>query len=124
MIRTQTGWRSDGRADNAMNLNGIKIGSIEIEAVVAAASPDVAEVAAIAVPPPDGGPDRLVVFAVPKAPIADPAVLKSAMQAAISARLNPQFRIHDLKLVEALPRTASFKVMHRSLKELYRDEGG
>lgn len=120
LIRTRTGWRSDGRADNAMNLNGIKIGSTEIEAVIAAASPQLSEVAAIGVPAPGGGPDRLVIFAVPKTPISDLAALKSVMQTAVSSRLNPQFRIHDLKLVDALPRTASFKLMHRSLKEQYR----
>lgn len=119
MIVTPTGWRSDGRADNAMNLNGIKIGSTEIESVIAAASSDIADVAAIGAPAPGGGPDRLVIFAVPKSQILDTAALKQALQAAVSSRLNPQFRIHDVVLVEALPRTASFKVMHRTLKERY-----
>lgn len=119
ILRTQTGWRSDGRADNAMNLNGIKVGSTEIETVIASALPELTDVAAIGVPAPGGGPDRLVIFAVAKTPVADKDALKKTMQEAISARLNPQFRVHDLVLVESLPRTASFKLMHRSLKERY-----
>lgn len=114
-------YRSDGRADNAMNLNGIKIGSTEIEAVAAAASPEVAEVAAIGAPAPGGGPDRLVIFAVPKSDVRK-EVLKDAMQRAIATKLNPQFRLHDVVLVDALPRTASHKVMHRTLRDRYINE--
>jgi acetyl-CoA synthetase len=111
-------YRSDGRSDNAMNLNGIKIGSTEIETVAAAASSDIAEVAAIGAPALGGGPDRLVIFAVPKTDVRAEA-LKDAMQRAISTKLNPQFRLHDVVLVDALPRTASHKVMHRTLRDRY-----
>ncbi len=123
LMRTEAGWKSDGRADNAMNLNGIKIGSTEIETVVVDASTEIADVAAVGAPAPGGGPDRLVIFAVPKSHIADIAELKREMQTAVSTRLNPQFRIHDVVLVDQLPRTASFKVMHRSLRERYLKGG-
>ena len=117
------GYKSDGRADGAMNLNGIKIGSTEIESVANTASADVVETAAIGVPVPGGGPDRLVIFAVVKEQAgqkpADSSALKRLMQQAIAARLNPQFRVQDVVLIDALPRTASHKVMHRKLRELY-----
>jgi acetyl-CoA synthetase len=41
------------------------------------------------------------------------------MQSTIKRDLNPLFKIHDLILVEALPRTASNKVMRRELRTQY-----
>jgi acetyl-CoA synthetase len=41
------------------------------------------------------------------------------MQNAIKRNLNPLFKIHDLVLTEALPRTASNKVMRRVLRDQY-----
>jgi len=42
------------------------------------------------------------------------------MQDAITAELNPLFKIHDVVAVEDLPRTASQKVMRRQLRGEYR----
>ncbi len=39
------------------------------------------------------------------------------MQEAIKRELNPLFRIHDVILLDALPRTASNKVMRRTLRD-------
>jgi acetyl-CoA synthetase len=48
------------------------------------------------------------------------------MQRAIAARLNPLFKIYDVVVAEALPRTASNKVMRRVLRDNYarEDQGG
>jgi acetyl-CoA synthetase len=46
--------------------------------------------------------------------------LKADLQKAIAQRLNPLFKIRDLVLVDALPRTASNKVMRRVLRDQYR----
>jgi acetyl-CoA synthetase len=110
-------YRSDGRADDAMNLGGIKIGPVEIERTMNGVS-GVMETAAVAVPPPGGGPDRLVIFAVMKeesTPVR-PEAIKSAMQQAMKDHLNPLFRIEDVVVVDSLPRTASHKVMRRVLR--------
>ena len=48
--------------------------------------------------------------------------LTAAMQQAIKRDLNPLFKIHDLVLIEALPRTASHKVMRRVLRDRYIDQ--
>jgi acetyl-CoA synthetase len=79
--------------------------------------PHVTETAAIAVSP-DGGPSRLVIYAVCSAgQTLSKGELITAMQAAIKRDLNPLFRIHDLVLLDALPRTASNKVMRRTLRD-------
>ena len=108
-------YRIHGRVDDTMNLGGIKVSSAEIEGVLNSVS-GIQEVAAIAVPPPDGGPSQLVIYAV-LLPGADTGSLHASLQSAIRGHLNPLFRIHDLVVVDALPRTASNKIMRRVLRD-------
>ena len=101
-----------------MNLGGIKVSSAEIEQVLQSV-PGVFETAAIAVAS-DGGPSQLVIYAVcPRSHIGDKETMAAAMQGAIKRDLNPLFKIHDLVLIEALPRTASNKIMRRELRAQY-----
>ena len=72
----------------------------------------------MAVAPPEGGPSRLVVFAVTYEP-ADEEALKKALQKEIREKINPLFKIHRLVIREALPRTASGKIMRRILRKEY-----
>ena len=44
------------------------------------------------------------------------------MQQTIRRELNPLFKIHEVVVVESLPRTASNKVMRRILRERYGRE--
>jgi acetyl-CoA synthetase len=105
--------------DDTMNLGGIKVSSAEIERVVKT-SADVQDVAAVAVPPAGGGPSQLVIFAVPaQAGGASREELLARMQQALRRELNPLFKIHDVVLIDALPRTASNKVMRRVLRERF-----
>lgn len=110
-------WAAGGRADDTMNLGGIKVSSVELENAMNGAG-GVTETAAVAIPPEGGGADRLVVFAVLDGP--EPPDLKATLQARIKERLNPLFRIHDLVITHALPRTASNKVMRRKLRDEYQ----
>jgi acetyl-CoA synthetase len=111
-------WRARGRADDTMNLGGIKISSAEIEQVLQSV-PHVTETAAVAVSA-SGGPSQLVIFAVCCAsqPLGKEDLL-AAMQEAIRRDLNPLFKVHDLVVVDALPRTLSNKVMRRALRDRY-----
>jgi acetyl-CoA synthetase len=119
-----------GRVDDAMNLGGIKVAAVELEAAVTGGRgfEGVAEVAAVAVPAPGGGPDALVLVVVP-APSSsslDPAALAAAGTASLRAALSPLFRV-DRVVVRpgGLPRTATGKVMRRVLRdELSRGGGG
>ncbi|MEN8234442.1 MAG: AMP-binding protein [Actinomycetota bacterium] len=113
-------YRAMGRVDDTMNLGGIKVSSAELERVVAGVD-GVAEVAAIAVPPLGGGPDRLVIYAVANEGVEpDVAVWKTEMQGLIRTELNPLFRVDEVVAIGVLPRTASAKVMRRELRAAYR----
>jgi acetyl-CoA synthetase len=109
-------YRVAGRSDDTMNLGGIKVGCAEIERVLNAL-PGVQETAAVAVPPPGGGPSRLVIFVVPVAGNAlSAAEFKPMFQAAIRAHLNPLFHAEEVRIATSLPRTSSNKVMRRELR--------
>ena len=112
-------YRAHGRTDDTMNLGGIKVSSAEIEQVLNSLE-EVSETAAIAISPDRGGPCQLVIYAVVSSPIdRDKHKLIPVMQKAIKQHLNPLFKIRDLVIVDALPRTASNKVMRRVLRARY-----
>ncbi|MCL1599164.1 MAG: AMP-binding protein [Actinomycetia bacterium] len=118
--------RALGRVDDTMNLGGIKVSSTDLENAASGVE-GVAEVAAVAVPPPGGGPDRLIIFVVPEPGIdLDLGDVRAQMQAKIRSTLNPLFKVHEVASVQELPRTASHKVMRRTLREsvLRSDVGG
>ena len=110
-------YRVLGRADDNMNLGGIKVGSAELERVLTRTR-GVVELAAVSVSPPGGGPERLVVFAAcePNAD-PDPEELRTRMQKELKSEMNPLFKVSKVILLDALPRTASGKVMRRKLRD-------
>jgi acetyl-CoA synthetase len=111
-------YRVAGRCDDTMNLGGIKVGCAEIERVLNQV-PGVLETADVAVPPPDGGPSRLVIFVVPRDGDSNTGEsFKPLLQQAIRTQLNPLFHLDEVRVVASLPRTASNKVMRRELRAL------
>jgi acetyl-CoA synthetase len=110
-------YRALGRVDDTMNLGGIKVSAAEIEQTLNTVE-GICETAAIAISPPQGGPSQLVVYAAVMPEFGHrQEELKASLQAAIRQNLNPLFKIRDLVIVEALPRTASNKVMRRVLRD-------
>ncbi len=111
-------WMAGGRVDDTMNLGGIKTSSAEMERVLNQLGA-VRETAAVAFA--QDGPAELVVFAVLDAEEVGTTVdlddLKRSMNQLLKERLNPLFRVCRLVVVDALPRTASGKVMRRKLRE-------
>lgn len=112
-------FRAQGRADDTMNLGGIKVSSLELERILDS-HPAVYESAAVAVQPEGEGAERLVLFIVP-ARDEPQERLAAELQSSISEHLNPLFRIHDMVVVDGLPRTASNKLMRRSLRAEYTE---
>lgn len=110
-------FRAQGRVDDTMNLGGIKVSSIEFEEVLNE-HPAVLESAAIAVQIANERADRLVVYAVLDQEI-DTDQLTRELRQRIATQLNPLFKIHELVVIDSLPRTASNKVMRRELRRRY-----
>jgi acetyl-CoA synthetase len=107
-------FKAQGRADDTMNLGGIKVSSIELERVVNDHA-SVYESAAVAVQPGGEGAEKLVVFVVLEKDASE-AGLKAALGKSIAMRLNPLFKVHQVVTVDSLPRTASNKIMRRRLR--------
>ncbi len=113
-------YKAQGRVDDAMNLGGIKVSSIQIETVVNALN-FVKESAAIAISPKDGGPSILVVYYVENKGDYSNDEHFDFVKNSIRKNLNPLFKLSDLKKIEKLPRTASGKVMRKNLRKEYED---
>jgi acetyl-CoA synthetase len=110
-------YRAQGRTDDTMNLGGIKVSSIELEEAING-HPAVFESAAIAVPLSGEGAESLVVYIVPAAKL-DAETLQQDLGRRIADELNPMFKIHQIVVIDKLPRTASNKVMRRELRDQY-----
>lgn len=104
-----------GRVDDTMNLGGIKISAAEIERALNGIA-NIAEVAAIAISPPNNGPSQLIIYAVTQAKL-DKQLVMQMMQKKINDFLNPLFKIHDVVFISELPRTASNKIIRRLLRQ-------
>ncbi len=113
---------SNGRADDGININGIKTSSLDLENYIKDARiPAIKELAAIGVRPPEGGEDWLVIYVVVDAQggSINAEELKLQVRDAIKLR-NPQLaRVHDVVMIPALPYTATGKLMRRYLQDLY-----
>ena len=110
-------YRAHGRVDDTMNLNGIKVSSIEIERTLNQVA-GVLETAAIVVRKPTE-PGQLVIFAcLEPDDNADKASLLEQFTKATKTELNPLFKISDIVILDSLPRTASNKIMRRKLRAL------
>ncbi len=111
-------YRAQGRADDTMNLGGIKVSSAEIERRLRQVD-HVREAAAVAVEADGGGPASLVVFAELEGS-ADPDTVLADMRRRLRSELNPLFKIDRLVTIDTLPRTASNKIMRRTLRDRLR----
>ncbi|KAI7749201.1 hypothetical protein M8C21_028256, partial [Ambrosia artemisiifolia] len=112
-----------GRADDTMNLGGIKTSSIEIERVCEQANDSIMETAAVSCQPATGGPELLAIFAVLKKGFnTDADKLKMIFSKAIHRNLNPLFKVSFVKIVPEFPRTASNKLLRRVLRDQLKEE--
>jgi len=114
-------YKAQGRADDAMNLGGIKVSSIQIEEVINQLD-FVKESAAIAVSPASGGPSQLVLYIVALASDLDDLEKLKNAKSIIRQRLNPLFKVEKVVEIDQLPRTASGKVMRRTLRAMLDEQ--
>ncbi|KAF4398802.1 hypothetical protein G4B88_028165 [Cannabis sativa] len=115
-------YHAHGRADDTMNIGGIKISSIEIERVCNEVDDRVFETTAIGVPPLGGGPEQLVVFFVLKDSndtTIDLNQLRLSFNLGLQKKLNPLFKVTRVVPLSSLPRTATNKIMRRVLRQQF-----
>jgi acetyl-CoA synthetase len=110
-----------GRVDDAMNLGGIKVSATQIEEVLQSLD-FIRESAAIAVAPKNGGPSNLVVFYVEKESVLNEIEKLETVKQQIKTKLNPLFKVADLVKIDKLPRTASNKIMRRTLRDHFQKD--
>ncbi|KAK7327651.1 hypothetical protein VNO77_21736 [Canavalia gladiata] len=120
--RTARGYyHAHGRADDTMNLGGIKVSSVEIERICNGVDSNILETAAIGVPPSGGGPELLTIAVVFKnsnnITKLDLHQVRTSFNSALQKKLNPLFRVSQVVPLPSLPRTASNKVMRRILRQ-------
>jgi acetyl-CoA synthetase len=113
-------FKAQGRADETMNLGGIKIGAPEIEGIVNSHE-DVYESAAVSIPLEREGREQLVVFAVLNKKRTDEELL-GELNKLIAGQLNPLFKISELVVTHELPKTASHKIMRRELRRQFLEK--
>ncbi|KAK7318793.1 hypothetical protein RJT34_03500 [Clitoria ternatea] len=112
-----------GRADDTMNLGGIKTSSIEIERVCDRADECILETAAVGVATANRGPEQLVIFVVLKEGYNSNAeTLKMKFSKAIQSNLNPLFKVSVVKIVPEFPRTSSNKILRRVMRGQMKHE--
>jgi len=111
-------YKAQGRVDDAMNLGGIKVSAVQIEAVINQLD-FIKESAAIAVSPKGGGPNLLVVYYVENHSELTLEERFNLLKNSIRKQLNPLFKVSAIVKIDVLPRTASNKVMRRKLREVY-----
>ena len=113
-LRRQATRDSAARSRPQLDLDWGNVVEDELEQVLDA-HPSVYESAAVAVRPEGEGAERLVVYAVLTGE-ADREALPTELGRLLKTRLNPLFKIYDVRFVGALPRTASNKLMRRKLR--------
>lgn len=107
------GWRFAGREDSLVKISGRWVNLAELEQDLADGIPDLLEAAAVAVPDGDGIDAVALYFAA--RPGQEAAVERALIER--SGRLPPHQRPRSYHPIEALPRTATGKLLRRRLTE-------
>ncbi|WP_254280144.1 AMP-binding protein [Haloarcula marina] len=113
-------WFLHGRADDALNVAGRKVGPAEVEGA-AMDHPAVNQAAAVGVPDDTTG-TAVVLYAVLE-PGHDPTdSLREAIKSTVGEELGKPFRPREVLFVDAFPKTQSGKILRRAIGAVYRGE--
>lgn len=107
-------WYLQGRVDDVIKVAGHRIGSGEMESVLAS-HPAVAEAAAIGVPHEIKG-ETIVVYVVLKHGYSAQESIKEELKSHVVERIGKIARPEDVKFVKDLPRTRTGKIVRRLIR--------
>ncbi|MFB6362222.1 MAG: AMP-binding protein [Halobacteriales archaeon] len=113
-------WFLHGRADDALNVAGRKVGPAEVEGALID-HPDVSQAAAIGVP--DDTTGTAVVAYVILEPDVEPGdALREELIGQVGEELGKPFRPQEVRFVDAFPKTQSGKIIRRAIGAAHRGE--
>ncbi|AZH25477.1 AMP-binding protein [Haloplanus aerogenes] len=113
-------WFLHGRADDALNVAGRKVGPAEVEG--AAMEHDAVNQAAAVGVPDDTTGTAVVLYTVLEAGEEESEELREAIRDTVGEELGKPFRPREVLFVDAFPKTQSGKIIRRAIESIYRGE--
>jgi len=113
-------WFLHGRADDALNVAGRKIGPAEIEGVLI--DHDAVNQAAVVGVPDDTTGTAVVAYVVLEPDIEPSDDLRETLRTLVGEEHGKPFRPRELLFVDAFPKTQSGKIIRRAIESVYNGE--
>ncbi|PSQ45527.1 acetyl-CoA synthetase [Halobacteriales archaeon SW_7_68_16] len=113
-------WFLHGRADDAINVAGRKVGPAEVEGALID-HPDVNRAAAVGVDDETTG-QAVVAYVVLESGVEESDSLRDRLRGRVGAELGKPFRPRNVLFVDEFPKTQSGKIVRRIVAAVYDDE--
>ena len=113
-------WFLHGRADDALNVAGRKVGPAEIEGVLI--DHDAVNQAAVVGVPDDTTGTAVVAYVVLEPDVEPSDELRETLRTVIGEEHGKPFRPRELLFVDAFPKTQSGKIIRRAIESVYKGE--
>ena len=113
-------WFLHGRADDALNVAGRKVGPAEIEGVLIEHDA-VNRAAAVGVPDDTTG-TAVAAYVVPEEGVTPDDDLRGSLRALVGAEHGKPFRPREVLFVDAFPKTQSGKILRRAIGAVHRGD--
>jgi acetyl-CoA synthetase len=115
-IDNEGAWYLHGRSDDTLKIAGKRLGPAEVESV-AVAHPSVLEAVAIGVPDDRRGQALVVlIVTIPGTDQASEVLVCDEVRQSIASKLGKSFQPDEVRVVRALPKTRSGKIVRRAIR--------
>jgi acetyl-CoA synthetase len=113
-------WFLHGRADDALNVAGRKVGPAEVESALTGHDA-VNQAAAVGVPDDTTG-TAVVAYVVTEPGVEETDALREQLRGVVGEELGKPFRPREVLYVDEFPKTQSGKVIRRAISSIYAGE--
>ncbi|WP_435195642.1 AMP-binding protein [Natronomonas sp. EA1] len=113
-------WFLHGRADDALNVAGRKVGPAEVEGALIE-HPSVNQAAAVGVPDDTTG-TAVVAYVILEAGVDETDDLREALREQVGEELGKPFKPREVLFVDEFPKTQSGKIIRRAIQATYTGE--